>query len=479
MTNGLFRTFHRDERPLSQHLRQRFAAPLLREVERLPYEQLATDLPELARRLVDQVRVPAPVLLGQEGAGGREGELRPAEQAGVRVPTTRYYTAVQVQGDAELLEHWPDDAEAATELHPVDEGMADWTTGLDPVGGEYDYAAHLRRYQALLAQDRWVLGTREDGPHPGMRRRRGVDKHPRTPALFTFADLTRKEAEQVRQGSRNLAAEVTAGLDSVRPIIEAIAAQTRRFFDQDLPGLLVEHLQERRDRLQTHQAVLASLTFPTGWKYPEPALEPLPEPAEPSPPQISAEAVLGRPTRLADASYGDLLRTLRVWADAVERHPLAYRTLHEERVSDLIAATLNAALPGAHREVYNRGGKTDLFVRADTLSSGAGPARIFVCECKWWHGAKHAGEALEQLFGYLDTRDTAAVLLFLVRLHNPAIARTEALTVLQDHPTYVGQDPEQQVVGWPVLRFNRDEGTARVCVAFVDLPDLDQSGGGV
>ena len=44
--------------------------------------------------------------------------------------------------------------------------------------------------------------------------------------------------------------------------------------------------------------------------------------------------------------------------------------------------TLNAALPDAHREMFNRGGKTDLLVRADTLSSGAAPARISVCECK-------------------------------------------------------------------------------------------------
>jgi hypothetical protein len=34
------------------------------------------------------------------------------------------------------------------------------------------------------------------------------------------------------------------------------------------------------------------------------------------------------------------------------------------------AATLNATLPGAHREVYSRGGKSDIFILADVLAAG-------------------------------------------------------------------------------------------------------------
>lgn len=460
MPNGVFREFNREQRPLSFHLRQRFLAPLLRQVEQLPSEELQGDLDDLTRRLVDQIRVEPPVLQGQEAASARDGEPRPTDQPGVRRGTTRFFTAVQVDGDVELLEHWPDQAEHVDQLHPVDEEMDPWTSIKGPGGGasaaEYDPAAQLRWHEAVLAQDRWTVGQRTDaGPA----------------ALYTFIDLTDDEAEQVERQLRDPAEEVSAALERVRPIVVAIEEQTRRFFDHDLPALLAEQLRLRRRKLGARQAVLASLTFPVGWKYPEPALEPLPKQAAQET-GAAVEVTLGQPTRLADASFSDLLRTLRVWADAVERHPLAYRTLPEERVSDLIAATLNAALPGAHREVFNRGGKTDLFVRADTLSSGAAPARIFICECKWWGGAQEADRALDQLFGYLNAQDTAAVLLFLVRLRDPRIAHAEALRVLQAREEYVDASAEQ-VLGWPVLRFNRDGTTARVCVVFVDLPDLE------
>ena len=73
-----------------------------------------------------------------------------------------------------------------------------------------------------------------------------------------------------------------------------------------------------------------------------------------------------------------MLQTVRVWADAVERNPQAYRALDKNRISDLLVATLNAALPGANREVYSRGGKTGIFIGADALPTGTIPARVFI-----------------------------------------------------------------------------------------------------
>lgn len=459
MPNGVFRAWTRENRPLSFHLRQRFLQPQMRRIEGMSYEHLHTDLDDLARQLADAVRVQPPVLLGQERAGAREGEWRPGSQAGTRVPTIRYYTAIEVEGDLEVLEHWPDDAEQTDQLRPVDDGMDDWTSLHGPGGSPYDYPAELLWYEALLAQDRWSVSERtHGGPW----------------ALFTFVELTEDEREQVEAGRRHPAAEVTAALEQVRPIVLALADQMQRFFDRDLPAHFGEELRRRRRQLSAHQAVLDSLTFPTKWKNPAPVLEPVPDRPSPAA-EPSADVALGRPTRLSDASFGDLLRTVRVWANAVEGHPLAYRTLPEERVSDLLAATLNAALPGAGREVYNRGGKTDIYVRADTLASGVAPARVFVCECKWWSGASDASQALTQLFGYLDARDTAAVLLFLVRLRVPSKARGDAQSALQDRVEYVGMEAEQ-VEGWPVMRFDRHGATARVCVVFVDLPDLDGTG---
>lgn len=455
MPKGVFRTWQRDDKPLSVHLRQHFLRPLLQRVEQMSLAKLETDLDELARRLVDEVRVQPPVLVGQEEAGYGPGLQRPAGERGVSLATTRYYTAVQVEGDIMLLEEWPDEVERASELQPVDEGLGDWVSL--PSAGELDQAEVLRRYTSLLAQDRWSVRERTDGG-PW--------------ALFTFVDLTEDEQQQVELGHRQPAKEVSAALAQVQPIVDAIGEQTRRFFDHDLPAQLAEHLRRRRRWLRAHQAVLDSLVFPAGWKNSEPTLEPVPDTAQTAPEAALQDVHLGKPARLAPASFTDVLRTLRVWADAVERHPRAYRSLVEDHVSDLIAATLNAALPGAHREVFNRGGKPDIYVRADTLSEGAAPARIFIFECKRWHGEKKAMEALEQLFGYLDARDTSAVLLFLVPLVDFGKARTDALAMLQTHVDFVAPPEPEPVEGWTVLRYDRPGGTARVCIVFINLPDL-------
>ena len=164
-----------------------------------------------------------------------------------------------------------------------------------------------------------------------------------------------------------------------------------------------------------------------------------------------------------------MLRTIRVWADAVERYPTAFNFLVEDRLSDLLAATLNAALPGANREVYSRGGKADIFIRAEALSSGAGPAKVFICECKWWPGPARVDRALSQLFGYLETKDTAAALVFFVRLRDPRQARPAAVQRLMKRPgTLNVADPP--VADWPVLRFAVDGRTVSVCLVFIDVP---------
>lgn len=455
MPNGVFRVFNRDSRPLSAELNQRFLRPLLARVDALTAEELAGPTDEIVPTVVSSVRVEPPRLLGQEAAGPHEGEWRPTG-FGVRVSTTRYHVAVQVDGDIDLLEHWPNETGSA--LRPVDDGLADWTARPAQSAEDYDHAEALRRHDALLAQDLWTVGSRTLG---GPR------------ALYTFVDLTEQEMMEVEAESRDPAAEVAGAVGAVRPIVEAIAQQTQEFFDSRLPQTLAERIDRRKVHLRAHTAVLANLTWPEGWRYPEPVLEPasMPAPMPDNGPEDRGDVVMGAPARLADASFADVLRTVRVWAGAVERHPRAYRDLGEDRISDLLAATLNAALPGAHREVFSRGGRSDIYVRGSTLSSGAAAEKIFICECKMWDGQAKAGQALDQLFGYVSVNDTAALLLFYVRRTEPAAARPEAAQAFAARADFEG-DAEAAVQGWPVFRFRRDGRTVRVCVGFLDLPDL-------
>ncbi len=463
MPNGLFLTFHQENRPLSLALRQRFLRPLLDGVQRISEEQAAAPTADIVAALVESVRVEPPRLDGQRRAETTEGEWRPAAEAGTRLPTLRYRVAVEVDGDAALLETWPDAHNG--QLVPVDAGLGEWWTPARRAPGQYDYAEQLRHHEALLAQDKYTLGRpADDAPH----------------ALYAFVDLTEQDRLDVRDGLRNPKQELDDAIARIRPIVEAIAQQTAAFFDHELPDTLTEHVDRHRERLGAHRAVLDILSWPDGWKYPPPVVEPAAgaggpgQPPADTRPSVKDELALGRPSRMADASFADVLRTVRVWADAVERHPRAYRHLDEDPISDLLAATLNAALPGAQREVFTRKGKSDILVRGDVLSTGAAPAVVFVCECKKWHGREKATQALDQLFGYVGVNDVGAVLLFYVPLANPSRARDEALAILTGREDFSGQD-EPVVAGWPLLRYAREGRVVSVCVAFVDLPDLDET----
>jgi hypothetical protein len=461
VSNGLFLTFHQKNRPLSLALRQRFLRPLMDAVQRCGEEEMAAPTVDIVAALIAPVRVEPPRLGGQRRAEPTEGEWRPAAEAGTRLPTLRYRVAVEVDGDAALLETWPDAHDG--HLVPVDAGLGEWWTPARHAPGQYDHAEQMRRHEALLSQDRYTLG-RDDASQ----------------ALYVFVDLTEQDRLDVRDGLRDPKQELDDAIARVRPIVEAIAQQTAAFFDNELPKTLAEHVDRQRERLGAHRAVLDSLSWPDGWKYPPPVVEPAADAGGPGqsaadtlPPTAKDELALGRPSRMADASFADVLRTIRVWADAVERHPRAYRDLDEDPISDLLAATLNAALPGAQREVFTRKGKSDILVRGDVMSIGAAPAAVFVCECKKWHGKEKANQALDQLFGYVGVNDVGAVLLFYVPLANPAKARDEALAILTSRDDFAGQITSV-VDGWALLRYVRDGRDVTVCVAFVDLPDLDK-----
>lgn len=385
----------------------------------------------------------------------REGAWRPGLERGTRVATYRHYVAIEVIGDHELLEWWPDDADV--DLAVVDPGEV----ALEQVGdysAPYDYEAELRRHGQSLAREQWTLQYREErGPV----------------ALWTFVDLTEDEEDEVERGARDLRAKVEQQRSQIEPIVAAIRGQTERFFADELPSALTQAVEQRRQRVRARQAVADNLSWPDGWKYARPQLEravqPQPEGSRPAA-ENALVHVEHRP-RLAPASFDDVQRTMRVWADAVERYPRAFSRLPEDRLSDLLAATLNAALPGAQREVYRRTGKSDIFISADVLAEGTGPAKVFVCESKWWGGRAKVNEALDQLLSYLDTKDTAAVLLFFHRLADPNRPRMEALEELVSRSDYRSQT--RGATGWPVLTFDTGYGgIVEVCLAMVDLPGL-------
>lgn len=153
----------------------------------------------------------------------------------------------------------------------------------------------------------------------------------------------------------------------------------------------------------------------------------------------------------------------------IEQYPKAF-SLHEDLISDLLTATLNATLPGAQRAVYRRGGKSDIYIHAGMLAEGVGPGRIFICESKWAMSKKVVSEALDrELFGYFNANDTAAVLLLLLHQKNRRAAMETRTGWLRSVPGRV-TEKDREVEGWPVWRFRREGRHVDICLAVVHIP---------
>ncbi len=105
------------------------------------------------------------------------------------------------------------------------------------------------------------------------------------------------------------------------------------------------------------------------------------------------------------------------------------------------------------------------------LAEGTAPAKVLICESKWWHGAKEADEALDQLLRYLESKDTSALLLFFVANRDTAAVRERARSTLITREDFLDEEVGA-VEDWPVLRFSRAAMAVTVCLAFIDLPEI-------
>jgi hypothetical protein len=456
VSDGLFNSFCREHRPLSSHLWQ-LAHHLIGRVQAADtLERLAEYQGDRLATRIESVRPTPPRLNGMRAASTRpDGEFR-VVSASMRVPTTRHYVAVRIEGDHELLRYWPDQAEQ--DLSPIDEEVVAALGGFEALSSaaQGDVSDYWRRSQT------WMLGTVEDSP---------AEVSPIW-ALYTYEDLTIEEERAAAAASslRHLFLRRRAQID---PIVEQITFQTERFFDLELPEHLKALVAARHAELTDRAAVTASLDFPDRWVYPAPELANVAESPKESAAVDAGELVVTIRPRLSEATFADVQRIIRIWADSIERYPRAFGALDEDPISDLLAATLNATVPGAEREVYTRGGKSDIFIKADTLAEGSGPAKVFICETKWARGQALVTDALEnQLFRYLNAHDTSAILLVLCGQKDFSNAQESVLQWVKEAKGFVC-DIEGAVAGWPIHQYVVGDRAIDVCIAMVHVPHFE------
>lgn len=426
----LFNQFSREHLPLSRQLRI-YEDRLRNQLNAMQLDQVAGLTRQDMAKIVDSLRCEVPALGKPDGNWCGPGD------------PYRYYAAVAVLGAVDLLRSWPDEI---ANIQPIDT----------------DDAAAATLWQIVSM--------------PASPTQRGIG---------TFIRLTPDEHRQ-EKSQPTVQARLAERIEMAKPFVAAIAEQVQRFFDVKLVDLGMATVEERK----LNRSIAATLTFPLTWKIPAPKV--ITESQNP-PDQLSlggdsagqlttaptaesttAEHVVPYRQRLDPASFEDVQRVTRIWANSVQRYPAAFRDLTEDRISDLLAATLNATLPGAHREVYSRGGKSDIFIVADVLAEGSGPAKIFICESKFSSGKDWVMSAVDQLYGYLTTDDTSAMLLLLFRQQDFQAARSNAYKWLRAVDGHEDEAPSA-VTDWPIFVYVRGPYRVRLCVASVHLPPTDPS----
>lgn len=424
------------ENPLSAYLWGR--APLREYVRRCGGRVLTEEPRDLAEELAD--RIVSEHVHQVRIVDWVRGEWRDDDDSNYRFTEevdgpsyARLWIAARVEGDVEMLVHFPDSA-ATRGVRPLAERPVPRTAG----------GYHQEAY--------WMLPSTY-GKSPF-----GADSGPYVwtevilpPAVYAGLDEVSVDARPSAQLPRHFRDRLNVLIDeSERSVLE---------WSTGLPEALVEVIEADRAVLRRREVAREGLDFLPAWRPPPPQLSE----AQTKPEEKAASAAELSTERLSAESFSDFLAITRKWIEPLARSPRTFAGLPEEDVSALLAATLNAAFPFAGQEVFSYSGKTDIYVRADHLD-GRSHEIVFIVENHWWDGPALLHAKLEQLLSYCTVRDTEAALMVMVR---GRVEMPDVAAALGAHP--LRPTPAGEICGFPVVEVTSGRKHVRVALVVLDL----------
>lgn len=210
-------------------------------------------------------------------------------------------------------------------------------------------------------------------------------------------------------------------------------------FNNSLAHHAHETVELRRQRLLANQNKLAALGLPIRQSSESPKTYAVPEirkKVTPRLPTSSAEPFKPEPV-LAMELYEHALSVMGHMTQVMERSPTLFVGMNEETVRQHFLVQLNAQFEGmATGETFNVSGKTDILLRV-------GDRNVFIAECKFWGGAKKYIQAVDQLLGYTNWRDTKTAILVFNRGTEPTKVLDAIQKAMKEHPNFKRQ------VDWP------------------------------
>jgi len=270
---------------------------------------------------------------------------------------------------------------------------------------------------------------------------------------FPHATIKGNELVFVHEDTRHDAASVTAAfadtLNETKKLLGWMDNEVRPYDDQ-IPTIVRERLNARREKLGKDQQLVKTLGYPLRQRdyasrtYGIPAVKkkitvPAAKPREAPEPTIDQQ------------TYEDILRIIENMALVLERSPEAFKGMSEEDLRTHFLVQLNGQYEGgATGETFNGSGKTDILIRHENKN-------LFIAECKFWNGPASLTGAIDQLLGYTSWRDTKTAIVVFSRNKNFTDVLRQIPDVVKAHPNVVRAERYEKETGWRFTFHHRND----------------------
>ncbi len=258
-------------------------------------------------------------------------------------------------------------------------------------------------------------------------------------------------------------------LNIIRGLLASLQ-QGAEAYHNELRRMATERIQARRTKLLNDRSLAESLGVPIRRRdgvpttFVHPGVRRKPEVRRPP---VEPGAYQPEPI-LEFAEYEHILSVIGDMATVMERSPSAFAGMEEEALRFMFLVPLNGHYESATGETFNFQGKTDILIRADGKN-------IFIAECKFWNGPQSLTEAIDQLLGYTNWRDTKTAIIIFNRRRNLTRVLEQIPGLLAAHPNFLRTYDYPSETGFRCALHHRDdparELTLTVLVFDVPVPE--------
>ncbi|MGD9152289.1 MAG: hypothetical protein PVG30_01345 [Gammaproteobacteria bacterium] len=209
--------------------------------------------------------------------------------------------------------------------------------------------------------------------------------------------------------TEQIKSDINSEISLIQTNVDSQKGQIIRYHN-NLEKFIMECIGKRKNALKQRNIILDGLDIPLKPKADMPDIEPIQVKKRIVPLKLKSQPLTLNTVPepgISEEIFLDIIAILRFMGRTFEETSKTFAKLEEEDLRNVFLAALNGYFEGeASGEIFRKNGKTDICIKEKEKAA-------FVAECKIWHGEKAAGEALNQLLGYLTWRDCKTSLIVL------------------------------------------------------------------